>query len=173
MVNHTEMNLAVCRELLAITWAKKAGALRTVLMSIGGFLVLYAAFSSIQQGAGALGRAVILLLVGILSVFMGGWGYLFRLPFFMQRQRRLWGAKTLTKTVKFFPHNFEQQSSLGRLTFAYKDISHVLAGKSTVVLMVKGTVLQMDKNGFENGSYADFKRFLAEKCPALAVRTKG
>ena len=169
-INHTEMNAKTCREMMALTWSKNSGAMRIFLFAIGGFAIAYSVWLVIQQGIAVAAMVSLMVLLGLFAIFVGLWGYILRMPKSLKDQQKLWGGPTLAKTVRFLPYTFEQESPLGTLKFSYDEISKVMEGKTTVILLVKGAALQMEKAGFGDKSYADFLGFIAQKCPSLVKK---
>ncbi len=161
--NKTLMDKHTCREFQALTWSKNAGIFRWVLLGIGGISILYGVLQLVFEGPAAIGYAIGFFLMGCAAVFLGQWGYLFKVGQYTKRQQKLWGGPTLEKEVDFCDDVFVQQSKLGKLRFAYHDVTGLREGKTTVVILIGRGAMLVKKDGFADGTGEEFKTFMRGK----------
>jgi hypothetical protein len=146
-----------------MTWGKNAGVLRWVLVGLAFFATLWGGVRLTLDGANVVLYAAAMFFLAAVSLFLGVWGWVLRIPKYTAAQKRLWGAPSLEKTIVFYDDHFEQVSRLGTLRFSYERVTQVKThGRSLLLLMGQNAML-MQRDGFDKTDEAAFLAFLAKK----------
>ena len=169
-VNKTVVDARHSKDYLRLIWASRGAASKIILYAVAGFGLCYAVYQLVAEGGAALPYALAMAALALLAFCLAQWGYLLRVPGYMASVRRLWGEEIPEKEVFFYPDKIYQKSRLGELTLEYKQITAYYQSRLTLVLMFGKGALILDANGFTEGTLADFRQFLAKKCPALPRR---
>lgn len=162
-VNHTVMDADTCRDFLALSWPKNAGATRWVLLLAGLSAGAYGLWQLVG-GTGRLWYAAGMLLMAALALFLACAGWLLRLRRYTLAQQRAWGGPTLEKTVRFYEDGFEQQSRLGSLAFGYGRVTGLRHNRRAILIYMGPQALLVSRGGFEGeGAEAAFLAFMGRK----------
>lgn len=161
--NHTTLDGATCRDFLALSWPRNAGATRWVLAGVAVVAAGWGAGQLWLEGLPALPYAAALFFMAAAALFLAFWGWVLRIKKYTAAQRRAWGAPTLDKTVYFYDGYFEQQSALGTLRFSYGRISRVRKNRRCLLLDMGSSAMLLRRDGLEPADEAALLAFVAAR----------
>ena len=138
-----------------------------------GWVIFYAVTGVLVAILAILRQSALWAVAGIFELAYGLWIY-FRPWIFAAKsektEKKFYGNECPPPSVTTFGEEIQDVGIKQTISIPYDKITGIHISKTMVFLIdVRNVTIMVDKDGFQKGTYEEFRKFIREKCPQAKI----